>query len=360
MSLFFVQTTANQPRSARLRVEGKYMNANANGAIFLTGGSGFLGRQLIADLVAEGCPVRALARSPQAAAAVRELGAEPVAGSLDDVDAMRDGMTGCEAVIHCAAHVAMWGPWEEFERSTVRGTENVLAAARAAGVERLVHVGTEAVLADGAPIIGADETWPLPARPNGPYPRSKGLAERRVLAANEPGFATVVVRPRFIWGKGDTTLAPKLAAAARAGWVWFGGGRHRMSTCHVRNVSHGTRLAMRRARPGEIYFLTDGEPVEFRDFIARLIRSQGVEPGERSAPLWVADALAVIGEAAWRALPLRGEPPLTRTAVNLMFREVTVSDAKARRELGYRPVVGTAEGLEEMRPAVRAGAPARL
>jgi nucleoside-diphosphate-sugar epimerase len=336
------------------------MNVNTNPTIFVTGGSGFLGRQLITDLVAEGCQVRGLARSPQAAATVRALGAEPVAGSLDDVAAMQGGMAGCAAVIHCAAHVAMWGPWYEFERSTVHGTANVVAAARAARVGRLVHVGTEAVLADGSPIIGADETVPLPARPNGPYPRSKGMAERCVLAANGPGFATVVVRPRFIWGKGDTTLAPQLAAAARAGWVWFGGGRHRMSTCHVRNVSHGTRLAMRRARPGEIYFLTDGEPVEFRDFIARLIRSQGVEPGERSAPLWVADALAVIGEAAWRALPLRGEPPLTRTAVNLMFREVTVSDAKARRELGYRPVVGTAEGLEEMRPAVRAGAPARL
>jgi nucleoside-diphosphate-sugar epimerase len=336
------------------------MNSNTSVRIFVTGGSGFLGRQLITDLKAEGCQVQALARSPQATAAVRALGAEPVAGSLDDVPAMRDGMTGCDAVIHCAAHVAMWGPWDEFERGTVRGTENALAAARTAGVARFVHVGTEAVLADGSPIIGADETRPLPARPNGPYPRSKGLAERRVLAANGPSLATVVVRPRFIWGKGDTTLAPKLAAAARSGWVWFGGGRHRTSTCHVRNVSHGTRLAMRRGRPGEIYFLTDGEPVQFRDFIARLIRSQGVEPGERSAPLWVADALAVIGEAAWRLLPLKGEPPLTRTAVNLMFREVTVNDAKARRELGYRPVIGVTEGLEEMQLPVRAGARARL
>ena len=316
------------------------MTSTSGTTIFVTGGSGFLGRQLIADLAAEGCTVRALARSPQAAAVVSALGAEPVAGSLDDAEAMRAGMSGCDAAIHCAAHVAMWGPWAEFERDTVRGTEHALAAARAAGIRRFVHVGTEAVLADGSPIVDADETRPLPARPNGPYPRSKGLAERRVLAANGPGFATVVVRPRFIWGKGDTTLAPKLAAAARAGWVWFGGGRHHTSTCHVRNVSHGTRLALRSGRPGEVYFLTDGEPVVFRDFIARLIRTQGVEPGERAAPLWLADTLAALGETAWRVLPLRGAPPLTRTAMNLFFREVTVSDAKARRELGYRPVIG--------------------
>ena len=186
------------------------------------------------------------------------------------------------------------------------------------------------------------------------------MAERCVLAANGAGLETVVVRPRFIWGKGDTALAPKLAEAARAGWVWFGGGRHRKSTCHVRNVSHGTRLAMRCGRPGEIYFLTDGEPVPFRDFITRLVRTMGAEPGDRTAPMWVADALAAIGEAAWRILPLKGEPPLTRTALNLLFREVTVNDAKARRELGYRPVVSVDEGLEEMLSPVRATQPARL
>jgi len=331
------------------------MNSTTINRIFLTGGSGFLGRQLIADLVAEGCRVRALARSPQAAAAVQALGAEPVPGSLDDVQAMQDGMAGCDAVVHCAASVATWGPWEEFMRDTVRGTENVLAATRGASVARLVHLSTEAVLADGSPIVNADETRPLPVHPNGPYPRSKGMAERSVLAANGAGLETVVVRPRFIWGKGDTTLAPKLAEAARAGWVWFGGGQHRMSTCHVRNVSHGTRLAMRRGRPGEVYFLTDGAPVPFRDFITRLIRTQGVDPGNRTAPMWLADAFAAISETAWRILPLKGEPPLTRTAMNLFFREVTVSDAKARRELGYRPVVSVDEGLQELLAA--AGGP---
>ena len=91
-----------------------------------------------------------------------------------------------------------------------------------------------------------------------------------------------------------------------------------------------------------------------------LVRTMGAEPGDRTAPMWVADVLAAIGEAAWRILPLKGEPPLTRTALNLFFREVTVNDAKARRELGYRPVVSVDEGLEEMLSPVRATQPARL
>lgn len=320
----------------------------ASAPLFVTGGSGFLGGQLIRDLVADGQPVRALVRSERASAVVRALGAQAVAGDLHDTAALQAGMAGCAAVIHGAARVGQWGPWQAFLHDTVEGTRHVVAAARAAGVPRLVHVSTEAVLADGSPIVQADETRPRPGQPVGAYPRSKAMAEQIVLAADAPGLATVVVRPRFIWGLGDTTLLPQLAASARKGWVWFGGGGHRMSTCHVRNVSHGIRLALAHGRGGAVYFLTDGEPVVFRDFIGRLIRTQGVEPGEREAPMWVADALAALGELAWRVLPLKGEPPLTRTAVNLFFREVTVVDARARGELGYRPVVGIEQGLLEL------------
>jgi nucleoside-diphosphate-sugar epimerase len=175
------------------------------------------------------------------------------------------------------------------------------------------------------------------------------MAEQRALAANGPDLATVVVRPRFIWGRGDTVLLPGLVAAMKSGaWFWFGGGRHKSSTCHVRNVCAGLLLAAEKGRGGEIYFLTDGEPLEFRDFVTRMVRTQGVEPPAREAPLWLGDALARITEWLWQEFPIGGEPPLTRTAMNLFFREVTVSDAKARGELGYRPVVSVEQGLAEL------------
>lgn len=316
--------------------------------IFITGGSGFLGQQLIKDLVAEGRAVKALVRSDKSAAVVKAAGAQPVTGDLHDLDAMQAGMLGCAAAVHCAALVKQWAPWPEFERDTVQGTRNVVSAARAAQLPRLVHVSTEAVLADGSPIVDADESRPIPRRFSGDYPRSKAMAEQIVLAANGNGLATLAVRPRFIWGKGDTTLLPGLAQAARKGWVWFGGGLHRMSTCHVRNVSQGVRQALDHGRGGQAYFLTDGPPVVFREFIGRLIRTQGVEPGNRTMPMWVADALAVLSEAAWRTLPLSGEPPIKRADVNLFFREVTLNDSKARNELGYRPPVGVEEGLREL------------
>src|SRR5207247_118491 len=128
-------------------------------------------------------------------------------------------------------------PLEVHLRITTRGTEHVLAAAKAAGATRFVRVGTEAVLADGRPIVRADETRPLPAKPLGAYPHSKGLAEQAVIAANAPDFATVVVRPRFIWGKGDTNLLPELIDAVNSGkFGWISGGHYLTSTCHVDNV----------------------------------------------------------------------------------------------------------------------------
>lgn len=331
-------------------MSGSNTSAAPQGAtFFVTGGSGFLGRQLISDLRAHGYSVRALARSDRAASTVRALGADVVPGDLSDIDSMEAGMKGCTVAIHCAAHVALWGPWEDFVRDTIRGTDNVLIAARRAGVKRFVHVSTEAVLADGKAIINADELRPLPAHPNGPYPKSKGEAERRVLSSNRSEMSTVVVRPRFVWGKGDTTLLPQLIDAMKKGqWMWFGGGKHRMSTCHVRNVSHGTLLAAQAGRGGEIYFLTDGDPVIFRDFISRMVKSRNVAPTDRSAPMWVADLSAAASEMAWRLFRLPGSPPLTRTAVNLMFREVTVSDRKARADIGYAPVVSIDAGLAEL------------
>lgn len=317
---------------------------------FVTGGSGFVGRNLIAALCGCGVGVRALARSAGAAETVRRAGAEPVRGDLGDEEALRRGMAGCDVTFHVAALLNDWGRYEDSYRVNVAGTENVLSAARRAGVSRVVHVSTEAVLVDGNPIVDADETVPRPGRPLGPYAQTKGIAEERVLAANSSGLATVIVRPRFIWGRGDTTLLPVIIESVRRGkWRWIGGGHFPTSTCHVTNVCEGLILAAERGRGGEIYFLTDGAPVEFRAFVTELLRTQGVEPASGTIPRRAARVLAWGGELAWRTLRLGGAPPLTRMTLSLVGQEVTVNDAKARRELGYTSAVSREAGLSAMR-----------
>lgn len=275
-----------------------------------------------------------------------------MSGDLSDAGAMRGGAAGCELAFHAAAMLGDWGKPEDFERGNVEGTRNALTACADAGVRRFVHVGTEAALLAGRPLVNVDETAPL--RPDSPalYSATKAKAERLVLDANRDGFETVVVRPRFVWGRGDTTLLPTMVQMVRSGrFAWIGGGRNRTSITHVDNTVEGLVRGAERGRPGNAYFVTDGEPVVFREFVSELLRTQGVDPPARSIPAPVAGAIAVAGETAWRALPLPGRPPLTRFAYWVSSQECTIRIDKARDELGYSPVRTRDEGLAELRGA---------
>lgn len=319
------------------------------GTAFVTGGSGFLGRALVDALVARGHRVRALARSDASANAVLSRGAEPVRGDLEDEAAMAAGMQGCARVFHCAAYVKDHGRLKDVRRINVEGTQAVLRAAVAAGVQTVVHVSTEAVLVGGGPIRNADESRPLPVKPLGAYAITKGEAERAVVQAAKDGLHTVIVRPRFIWGRGDTSVLPEFVSAVKEGrYAWIGGGAYLTSTCHVRNVVEGMLLAAEKGQAGQAYFLTDGQPVVFREFLTTMLHGAGVEPPQRSLPRGVAMAAAAVCDGVWGGLGLRSRPPLTRLALSLMGGEVTVNDARARRELGYQSHVTVAEGLAEM------------
>jgi nucleoside-diphosphate-sugar epimerase len=318
---------------------------------FVTGGSGFVGRQLIADLIARGDRVRALVRSSAAAASVATAGVEVVRGDLDSEATMRAGMEGCDTVFHAAAKVELWGQREDFERVTVLGTRRALSAARAAGVSRFVHVSTEAVLVDGRPLIDADESWPLPKHPLGLYPWSKGRAEQEVQAAARDGLRAMIVRPRAIWGATDSVFLPRLRKLVDAGkFAWIGGGEALTSTCHVKNVSAGLLAAAANGRAGEVYFVTDGAPLTFRAYINGMLQAVGSDASRApNVPLALARPLAWSMETWWRLARKSGEPPLTRTAVALIGMQVTVKDDKARKELGYEPVITREQGLAELR-----------
>jgi nucleoside-diphosphate-sugar epimerase len=316
---------------------------------FVTGGSGFVGGALIERLRREGWDVRALARSERAADRVRELGAEPVSGDLGDRASLRAGAEGCEVAFHAAAKVEDWGDPADFERLNVQGTQNVIDACREAGVRRLVHVGTEAALMAGQPLVNVDESAPL--RPDSPalYSSSKAKAEQLVRAVNGDGLETVVVRPRFVWGRGDSTLLPQIVEMVRSGrFRWVGGGRHLTATTHIDNTVEGLWLAATRGPAGGVWFVTDGEPIEFRQFLTAMVGTQGVELPDKSVPPAVASAAAKVAETIWRRLKRPGTPPLTRFTVWVSSQECTIDISRAERELGYRPVRSREEGLAEL------------
>jgi nucleoside-diphosphate-sugar epimerase len=317
------------------------------GTVFVTGGSGFVGSRLISRLIADGHTVRALARSDAAAAKVHDLGAIPVRADLADVAGLRAAAAGSELAFHAAARTTR-GTRGQFWTDNVDGTANVVRAVREAGVRRLVHVGTEAALMDGQPLVNADESAPLRPDSRASYPASKAAAEQVVIEANG-SLETVVLRPRFVWGAGDTTLLPELVNMVSSGrFAWVNGGRHLTDITHVDNVVEGLMLAAGRGRPGQPYFVTDGAPVVFRDFLTDLLATQGVSAPNRSVPYGVAETVAVVGETLWRSLGLKGAPPLDYMSVWVSGRECTIDIAKARTELGYQPIKTRQQGLAEL------------
>jgi len=316
---------------------------------FVTGGSGFIGGALIERLRGEGWEVRALSRSDAAAEKVRAHGAVPVSGDIQDEVMMRVAAGDAEVAFHAAAKVQDWGDPDEFDRLNVKGTANVIAACREAGVRRLVHVGTEAALMAGKPLVRVNEDTPL--RPDSPalYSSTKAKAEQLVRAANGDGLETVVIRPRFVWGRGDTTLLPALVELVGSGrFRWVGGGRHLTATTHVDNTVEGLWLGATKAPAGSVYFVTDGDPVVFREFVSLMLETQGVEPPTGSVPAAVAGVAARVTERLWRLLRRSGPPPLTRFGVWVSSQECTIDIGRAERELSYRPVKSRDEGLAEL------------
>jgi nucleoside-diphosphate-sugar epimerase len=321
---------------------------------FVTGGSGFVGANLIQRLVSSGHRVRALARSKNARDAIFHMGAEPVEGDLADMKALCAGMSGCDTVFHCAAAMEFWNEERLHEQVNVEGTRNVVQACKEEGVSCLVFISAAAVVSTGGPIRALGENDQMPMRPFGAYAQSKAAAERLVLSANGKDLRTVAVRPPAIWGLGDRHFLPEIVAAVQSRqFLWVNGGRYPYDTCHVRNVCEGTLLASESGAGGQAYFLTDTEKTTFREFVTDLLATQGMAPGRLSVPRAVAWTSAAFLEALWRLLRLKGRPPITRALLSLIGMPIELSDAKARTELGYAGRVSRSSGLEELRHVFR-------
>ena len=316
--------------------------------IFITGASGFVGGH-VTEALSPHHEVLAMARSEESARLVTGFGARPVKCSLGAVEASH--LAGCDAIIHCAAFVEEWGTREQFWQGNVEGTSQLLAAAKEAGVKRFIHIGTEAALFDGHDLINIDETLPYPAKQRFLYSETKAEAERRVLAANSPSFATLSLRPRLVWGPRDTSVLPAVLRMHREGsWSWLSRGQALTSTTHIKNLVAAIEAALTKGRGGEAYFIADEGQRSIKEFIGALAKTQGVELPERSLPGGVARGIAEVVEGAWRLFRVKRTPPMTRFAISMMSSTVTVNTTKAKRELGYAPLISVAEGLAEMKP----------
>lgn len=316
--------------------------------VFVTGGSGFVGQNLIPMLVAQGYQVKALARSAQAMHKVETLGATAVKGDLHDAKALAAGVKDCSIVFHLAASVDFFASEKELTKLHIQATALLLSIAKESNVQKFVYLSAASVIMNGKPIINADETFVSDNIVDG-YSRTKLQAENMVLKANTGTFQTIAIRPPMIWGKGDPNTLPGVIDAVKKGRMQFiDGGMHRIVTCHVLNVCHALILAGTAEQSGKTYFITDGEAPVFKDFIKKYAGTQGVTVPDKVVSLAMAKRVASVMEFVWRTFRLKGHPPLYKGFINILGLEFVTTDRKARTELGYKTFVTIEQGLHLM------------
>lgn len=327
--------------------------------ILVTGGAGFLGLALCRALQAQGYTVRSMQRRDSAE--LRSLGVEQVLGDLANADSVRAAVSGVDAIVHNAAMAGAWGPYEDYYRANVIGTRNVLQEARAAGIRKVVYTSTPSVTHRAThPVAGLSAAQvPYGEGLRAPYAATKKLAEIEALAANDDAMAVTALRPRLIWGAGDNHLLPRLVERSRAGKLrMIGSGDNLIDSTYVTNAADAHVLALQALEPGsrnagKAYFISNGEPRSMKDTVNALLDAAGEPPVSRHIPAGVAMAAAQVLQAAYRVLPLRGEPVLTPFVVEQMLTTHWYDMTPAREDFGYVPALSFDQGIEHLRRSFR-------
>ena len=332
------------------------------GRILVTGGSGFVGANLVITLLDRGYQVRSFDRAPSPLAA--QPGLELLQGDICHQDVVAAAVDGVDTVFHTAALIELLGGasvTEEYRQRSfavnVEGTKNLVHAAQAARVKRFVYTSSNSVVMGGKAISGGDETLPYTDRFNDLYTETKVVAERFVLSQNGiDGLLTCAVRPSGIWGRGDQTMFRKVFESVQAGHVKILVGRKaaRLDNSYVHNLIHGFILAAEHlvpggTAPGQAYFINDAEPVNMFEFARPVVAACG----QHLPRLRISGAAVRAAMSGWQRLHFRfglPKPPLEPLAVERLYLDNNFSVAKATRDLGYRPLFTTEQAMAECLP----------
>lgn len=306
----------------------------AEDLILLTGGTGFLGQHLVRALTGYGYRVRLLARPTADLAPLTGLAFEPVTGDVTQPASVAAAVRGCRFVIHAAGLFRFWGRHEEFDAINVEGTRNVARAAYAAGVERLVHISTVAVV--GNPPLGTVINERTPCHPQDAYQHSKLAAEHLLLSRALGGLPVIILRPGAFYGPGSRYGFNRLfVEEPLRGWrVRVEGGQRLTFPVFVPDVAEAAHAALALGRPGQIYNISD-QSIPHNAVNAIVSRILAIPPWRISVPRRLMIALAALMEVTARLT--RHEPYYPLNLRHYVFNDWNVNSDKARTELAFRP-----------------------
>ncbi len=327
--------------------------------VLVTGATSLLGRATVDRLTRNGHDVTAFQRGASG------LPVAEVRGDLCSSSDVERAMQAQQGVIHLAARVGVTGAWPDFERTNVKGTARLIDAARAAGVERMVHVSSPSVAHSGSVLIGAGAGPADPDSTRGHYATSKAEAEILALRESSSDFPIVVIRPHLVWGPGDQQLVARIVDRARRGRLAFvGTGLALIDSTYVDNAADALVEALAAAPrlAGRAFVVSNGEPRTVRELVGRIVTAAGLTPPRRSVPVKVAFGGGVLVERVWDRHGLTGDPPMTSFLAEQLSTAHWFDQRGTRAALDWVPAVTLDEGFERLaswyqaspRPSMRA------
>lgn len=318
--------------------------------VLVTGGGGFLGRAIGRQLIERGDRVRSLARNTYPD--LNGTGIEQLQGDIKDYDVVASACRDVDLVFHVAAKPPPWGDYADYFKTNVIGTQNVIAACLQQKVPRLVFTSTPSVVFNGSDLQGVDESCPYPKKYNAHYPKTKAMAEQNVAAAAGSQLKTIILRPHQIWGPADPHFVPRILARAKK-LKKVGDGTNLVDTTYIDNAADahilaGDKLKDNPQLSGNIYFISQGEPIPAWEMIDAILKAGGLGPVNGSVPYRMAWLVGLVSEFCYRAFKLSGEPQMTRFLADAVANSHWFDITAAKRDLGYFPKVSTAIGLQRL------------
>jgi len=315
----------------------------------VTGGGGFLGSGITNALHKNGNEVSVMGRGryPHLPASVKIL-----QGDIRDSDFVNSSLENIDTVFHTAAIPGIWG--EDFFSVNVQGTENIISACQKNLVRKLVFTSSPSVVFGNTSLEGVDESVPYPEKYLCDYPRTKALAEKMVLQANDTNLSTVAIRPHLIWGPGDPHLVPRLLEKARKGkLIQVGDGSNRVDIIYIDNavLAHlqaSEALGAGSEIAGKAYFVSDGEPVVLWDWINQLLDQMGRPNVSRKISYKNAMRLGAFFEGVYGLFGIKSEPPMTRFLASQLATSHYFDISRAKIDFGYQPHVSHQEGMRRL------------
>jgi 2-alkyl-3-oxoalkanoate reductase len=273
-----------------------------------------------------------------------------VQGDIRDIEAVMSAASGCDAIVHGAALVGVTGKWNDFKSVNIDGTQNIIHAANAQNVKKLVYVSTPSVAHAGSSLVGVGATPATLHHGRALYAQSKAMAEINALAANSEKLGVVALRPHLVWGPGDTQLVGRIIERAATGKLaMVGSGSALIDSTYIDNAVSAHVAALDAVSPGatcagQAYVISNGEPRPVAELLAGICSAAGVEFAPKRVPYRVAIIVGSFIERVWPLLR-PSEPPLTRFVAEQLGTAHWFDSRPAHKDLAWFPSVSLDEGF---------------